>query len=416
MARQMSRQSQGGQSQQRPDRAASRVRDRQRDARRRGADARRGERPAAPGAGRAPRSAASRPRRARSSNSSCAATARDARQRAAGELRLEAQQIADEQRRIAGEAERLEKSADAARTPMRWRRLAAEKDKLADRVDELQRGAERLVEAGRAPESQKTRRPDNQARPPRDSATSGSPAACATRRSRCATERPSSRRGGRPHDKAVRSPAPKVADAEQQIARRSDRVVDQLGAGDGDAEMLARQLDRSREMRERLDGLERQTARGGSEGRRRTAGARLGRKWIERGAIGAIRPWRRRHVEQGRCSSSASSTRRKRSVRARRCRGSSGVSQARRSAATSPEQHEWSVTDQGHRGIQAGLLTVGVAEEERRLGARPHDASVVARAARKSLDDRLSAGGSERVPEAYRRFIARYYESLARKK
>ena len=45
-----------------------------------------------------------------------------------------------------------------------------------------------------------------------------------------------------------------------------------------------------------------------------------------------------------------------------------------------------------------------------------YEASVIARAARKSLQDRLSAGGSDRVPDDYRRLIARYYESLARKK
>jgi hypothetical protein len=41
---------------------------------------------------------------------------------------------------------------------------------------------------------------------------------------------------------------------------------------------------------------------------------------------------------------------------------------------------------------------------------------VIAKAARKGLQDRLSAGGSDRVPEDYRQLIARYYESLARKK
>jgi len=32
------------------------------------------------------------------------------------------------------------------------------------------------------------------------------------------------------------------------------------------------------------------------------------------------------------------------------------------------------------------------------------------------VQDRLSAGGSERVPDAYERLIARYYEALARGK
>ena len=77
----------------------------------------------------------------------------DARQRTAGELRLEAQQIADAQRRIAAEAARLEKERTGSGTDRATadalRRLAAEKDKLADRVDRLQEGA-RDAERSRA--------------------------------------------------------------------------------------------------------------------------------------------------------------------------------------------------------------------------------------------------------------------------
>ena len=74
----------------------------------------------------------------------------DARQQAAGEARLEAQQIADEQRRIAGEASRLSKGVDAADRDA-WRRLAGDKNKLADRVDDLQRWIEQIGSAEAAP-------------------------------------------------------------------------------------------------------------------------------------------------------------------------------------------------------------------------------------------------------------------------
>ena len=64
----------------------------------------------------------------------------EAQRQAAGDARLEAQQIADEQRRIAEQASRLEKetSGDGSNQDA-WRRLAGEKDKLADRVDALER-------------------------------------------------------------------------------------------------------------------------------------------------------------------------------------------------------------------------------------------------------------------------------------
>jgi hypothetical protein len=41
---------------------------------------------------------------------------------------------------------------------------------------------------------------------------------------------------------------------------------------------------------------------------------------------------------------------------------------------------------------------------------------VIATAARRGLQDRLNAGGSDRAPDDYRQVIARYYESLAKKK
>jgi len=45
-----------------------------------------------------------------------------------------------------------------------------------------------------------------------------------------------------------------------------------------------------------------------------------------------------------------------------------------------------------------------------------YEASVSDRLSRKRPDDRFSAGGSDRVPDAYRQLIAKYFESLAKKK
>jgi hypothetical protein len=45
-----------------------------------------------------------------------------------------------------------------------------------------------------------------------------------------------------------------------------------------------------------------------------------------------------------------------------------------------------------------------------------YEASVSDRLARTRRDDRFSTGGSDRVPDAYRELIAKYFESLAKKK
>ena len=45
-----------------------------------------------------------------------------------------------------------------------------------------------------------------------------------------------------------------------------------------------------------------------------------------------------------------------------------------------------------------------------------YEASLSDRMARATSDERFSAGGSDRVPDAYSELIARYFESLAKKK
>jgi hypothetical protein len=297
----------------------------------------------------------------------------ESRQRAAGEARLEAQQIAEEQRRIAAEAERLEKGASAGNTDA-WRRLAGENEKLADRVDALQR-------AGQPPGHDLQR--ERVAERMRDAA----------KQIREATaERPNGGRGASPS-----ASAPKVADAEQQIARAIDRAVAQLGEQSGDqaekagatAQDLARQLDQTRAIRERLDGLEQQI-----------------RNAESKGASGEVQRLREQYGQE---------LQRARQTLSRLERSDSGAAPG----GTSPEQHEWSQTDQGTEAFKQDFSQWASLKKDVHSALDRFDAAVIAKAARKSAlsnDQRLSAGGSDRVPDAYRRLIARYYESLARKK
>jgi Domain of unknown function (DUF4175) len=289
----------------------------------------------------------------------------DSRQRAASEARLEAQQIAEEQRRIAAEAERLEKGGGAGNTDA-WRRLAGENEKLADRVDALEHGGQ---QAGRDMQRERV------AERMRDAA----------KQIRDATaERPTVGRGASP------SPAaPKVADAEQQISRAVDRIVDQLGDragnGGGTPQELARQLDETRAIRERLDKLEQQLQDAESKG-----------------ASAEAQRLREQYGQE---------LQRARQTLSRLERSDAGAG-----GGTSPEQHEWSQTDQGTEAFKQDFSQWAALKQNVHSALDRYDASVIAKAARKSADQRLSAGGSERVPDAYRQLIARYYESLARKK
>jgi hypothetical protein len=308
----------------------------------------------------------------------------EARQRAAGGLRMEAQQIADEQRRIAGEAGRLEKGSGPADADA-WRRLAGEKDKLADRVDRLQRSAEDLaaeqkqgaqaIEAGRTAAAVQALQQQRIAERMRDAAKS----------MRAESEtRPAGDRASRP------TPLRGAAGTEQQIARDLNQVVDQLGGGLDRPEDLSRELDQAQALRERLDTLERQIRDAEAKGKPGGPNADLQR----------LRDQYAKEVRQAREALS----------RLERSAPGSGL------GGITPESHEWSVTDQGTEAFKQDFSHWQSLRKDVDSALERYEASIVARASRKSLQDRLSGGGSDRVPDAYRSLIARYYESLARKK
>ncbi|HET7218551.1 MAG TPA: hypothetical protein VFJ02_10910 [Vicinamibacterales bacterium] len=312
------------------------------------------------------------------------------RQRAAGELRMEAQQIAEEQRRIAGEAGRLDKGAADADG---WRRLAGEKEKLADRVDELQRSTRQLAASERQ----------------------GGDAERAGRTAAAADELEHQRIAGRIRETAkemrdagapqaagrsAQAPPSRRAEAEQDLARALDRIVDRLsGSADGIGE-IAKALDESRKMREGLDRLEDQIR--DAEAQQRSGRAAAGRSGASNGQPNRLQQLREEYAREAQRTRETLS-------RLERATPGSAI------GGTSPEGHEWSVTDQGTEAFKQDFSQWESLKKDVTSALERYEAAVVARAARQSLRERLSGGGSDRVPDAYRDLIARYYESLARK-
>ena len=326
----------------------------------------------------------------------------DAQQRAAGEVRLEAQQIADEQRRIASEAARLAKGTDQANADG-WRRLSGEKDKLADRVDALQRTAEQLAGGSKPPapgSSGQASRPESQpasaARELARQQIAGRMRETARKMRDAAGADSASGRSGRP------APRQGAAEAEQQIARSLDQIVDQLGGAATGAEDLSRELDQARAIRERLDRAERELQKAdansaaGRQGQGRATGA-------GQGASDDLQRLREQYAKE-------LQTARESLSRLERAAPGSGL------GGTSPEQHEWSGVDKGTEAFKQDFSQWESLRKDVDSALERYEASVIARAARKSLQDRLSAGGSDRVPDDYRQLIARYYESLAQNK
>jgi hypothetical protein len=310
--------------------------------------------------------------------------------RTSSDLQLEAQQVAQEQRRIAAEAERLESAQGGAAAEAR-RRLAGEKERLAGRVDELQRAA------------------GDQAR--RDPSAKGMAEA--------ARELDQQRIGERMRDSAqqLRGAADltgkpsNAAQGERELARALDKVADTMGGGaTGD---LSNRLDETREMRERLNRLEQQMREAetrqqagregqpGQQGRQGRQGARgSGGGGEGAGDLDKLKQEYQRELQ-----------------RAREALGRLAQSEPRDGlGASTPEQHEFSRSAPGTESFKQDR---GGWESLRRdvdLAMERYEAAVSDRLARTLAEHRLSAGGSDRVPERYRRQVARYYESLAKVK
>ena len=287
-------------------------------------------------------------------------TGADAARRAAADLRSEAQQIAEEQRRIAAEADRMEKGGQGADADAR-RRLAADKDRLADRVENLQREAARLGQQKGGDDAARARE-----------------AAGALEKGQVGEQMRESAQGMRDGEKPS-------AGAEQQLASTLERVVDTLGgSSSGDARELAEQLDKSRQIREQLDALEARlkAAEGKNDGR----------------ADGLRQEYER---ELGRAKETLGRQ--------------PGASQQRGGRGSTPEGQEFSRSAPGTEAFKQDRSRWESLRKDVDRALEAHDADVSKRLAKTLGEDRLNAGGSDRIPEQYRRLVARYYESLADK-
>lgn len=306
-------------------------------------------------------------------------TGADARERAAADLQAEAQQVAQEQRRIAAEAERMEKGGDAAGTDAR-RRLAADKDRLADRVDSVRREAERLAgsrgaRAGADPGGRG-------GRPGSDPA-------------RAASELEKQRVGERMREGArqLREGTPPGSGQEQQIAQALERVVEALGgAGSAEARTLAEELARSRAARERLDAFEARIRE--AEGRGDQEAAQLREQYRQELA--------RARESFGRQGAPG--------------QGGSGRRDQEGPRGGTPEQQEFSRSAPGTEAFKQDRTGWASLRRDVDRALEEHDAEVSRRLARALGEDRVNGGGSERIPEHYRRLVAKYYESLAKVK
>ena len=311
----------------------------------------------------------------------------EAKQRAASDVQVEAQQIAQEQRRIAAEAERLATGSGTAGADAR-RRLAEEKNRLAGRVDELERAARQRSQS----ESTGTNE------------SAMGEAARDLERDRVAERM-------RDSAKQMRDPAgppnSALAQTEREIARALERVADKLDAsGSAEARQLSSQLDQTRAIRDRLQRLERQMRE--AEGRER-ASANAG------GSRGEARagPRGRGQAQAGGEVQRLQEEYRRELERARQALGQLSGQPRSGASGSTPEQQEASRSAPGTEAFKQDRSGWESLRKDLDIALEQYEAAVSDRLARKDLEDRFSAGGSDRVPEGYRRHIAKYFESLA---
>jgi hypothetical protein len=81
-----------------------------------------------------------------------------------------------------------------------------------------------------------------------------------------------------------------------------------------------------------------------------------------------------------------------------------------------PEEQQFSRSAPGTEAFKQDRSNWDSLRKDLDSALEQYEASVSARLTRTRPDNRFSAGGSERVPDSYRQLIARYFESLAKKK
>jgi hypothetical protein len=228
----------------------------------------------------------------------------------------------------------------------------------------------------------------------------------------------------------------RAADRSQQAANqlrgleRERAGAAQGGGGRSDdprkqaeARQLSEQLEQTRAIRERLDRAEQQLR--AAERARGQTGVKPGsdqgqtgdKPGSDRGQTG-VRPG----SDRGQTPSDADLQRLREAYqqelrRAQDALGRLGAAAAQAGdSGVTPEQHEWSRSAPGTQAFKQDRSDWDALRRNINQALEQYDARVSSRLARSRTDDRLSAGPSEQVPDAYREIIARYFESVAKKK
>jgi hypothetical protein len=216
-------------------------------------------------------------------------------------------------------------------------------------------------------------------------------------------------------------PSKNTGKAEQQLADALDRVARRLNGADaggakGDTQRLADQLDQVRDARDRLARLEQQLR----DAQRSQASPSSAPASPARGGEGrASQP-----SGNGGAASGTSEVERLQQEYAREAqrtrdmvdRLERGGGRQTSGAGSTPEQHEWSRSAPGTEAWKQDYAQWESLGKDVGRALERYESGLADKLSRALTADRLRAGGSDRIPDEYQRRIAKYFESLAKKK
>jgi hypothetical protein len=205
------------------------------------------------------------------------------------------------------------------------------------------------------------------------------------------------------------------APAEQQIADALDKVARKMNGADaggakGDTDKIADQLDQLREARERLARLEKAIRDQAERRGRSDTPGRAGQRGPEgkqgqRGSQGDGPGGDLARLQQD----YNKELQRTRELMDRVQRGTPESG----GRMTTPEEHEWSRSAPGTEAFKQDYAAWQSLAGDVARALERTEAAVAGRLSNALAKDRLRAGGSERVPDAYRGRVSRYFESIA---
>jgi hypothetical protein len=362
----------------------------------------------------------------------------DEQRRALGELQLEAQQLADAQRRLATEARNAQQSQANASAPNRpsqsaagsgrtssadaFRRMAAEQERLAERAQALGRGLEQFRDVGAPKEAARAVDAARDELGRQRLADQMRQAASALRAGQPSGNQP----GAGQNNDATR----RAADQVDRAAQAAAQVAVRLGAsvaGSAETRRLSEQLTRLRELRDRMASLERQIreqaqradsasapAEGQQAGRTPQTGANADRSAKQQGSGGqggAGQPGSASQEQirrlQAEYDKALAETRSLVNEAGRESGGDMGRS--------TPEHHEFSRSAPGTEAFKQDYAKWEVLSKDVTHALEQVEASLARRLSERNAKDRVNSGGDDKAPAQYSESVSRYYRSLAKK-